>query len=110
MRVMSLGFFVNADTPVIWRGPMVGKLIEQFVTDVDWGELDMLLIDLPPGTGDAQLSLSQVLPLDGVVIVSTPQTVALEDAMKGLLMFQKVNVPDHRRHREHELLRLPALR
>jgi len=93
VRVMSLGFFVNADTPVIWRGPMVGKLIEQFVTDVDWGELDLLLIDLPPGTGDAQLSLSQVLPLDGAIIVSTPQKVALEDAIKGLLMFQKVDVP-----------------
>lgn len=93
VRVMSLGFFVNADVPVIWRGPMVGKMIEQFVNDVDWGELDMLLIDLPPGTGDAQLSLSQVLPLDGAIIVSTPQKVALEDAMKGLVMFEKVNVP-----------------
>ena len=93
VRVISLGFFVNADTPVIWRGPMVSKLIEQFVTDVDWGELDILLIDLPPGTGDAQLSLSQVLPLDGAIIVTTPQRVALEDAMKGLLMFQKVDVP-----------------
>ncbi len=93
VRVMSLGFFVNADTPVIWRGPMVGKLIEQFVTDVNWGQLDILLIDLPPGTGDAQLSLSQILPLDGAIIVSTPQKVALEDAMKGLAMFQKVDVP-----------------
>jgi ATP-binding protein involved in chromosome partitioning len=93
VRVMSLGFFVNADTPVIWRGPMVGKLIEQFVNDVEWGDLDILVIDLPPGTGDAQISLSQMLPLDGVVIVSTPQKVALEDAMKGLAMFQKVNVP-----------------
>ena len=93
VRTMSLGFFVNADTPVIWRGPMVGKLIEQFVNDVNWGQLDFLLIDLPPGTGDAQLSLSQVLPLDGAIIVSTPQKVALEDAMKGLLMFRKVNVP-----------------
>jgi ATP-binding protein involved in chromosome partitioning len=93
VRVMSLGFFVDSDTPVIWRGPMVGKLIEQFVNDVDWGDLDILLIDLPPGTGDAQLSLSQVLPLDGVIIVSTPQKVALEDAMRGLLMFQKVEVP-----------------
>lgn len=93
VRIMSMGFFVNADTPVIWRGPMVGKLIEQFVRDVAWGELDVLIIDLPPGTGDAQLSLSQILPLDGVVIVSTPQRVALDDAMKGLLMFQKVDVP-----------------
>jgi ATP-binding protein involved in chromosome partitioning len=93
VRIMSMGFFVNADTPVIWRGPMVGKLIEQFVTDVDWGQLDFLLIDLPPGTGDAQLSLSQVLALDGVVIVSTPQRVALDDAIKGLLMFQKVEAP-----------------
>jgi len=93
VRVMSMGFFVNADTPVIWRGPMVGKLIEQFINDVDWGNLDILLIDLPPGTGDAQLSLSQLLALDGAIIVSTPQKVALEDAIKGLLMFQKVNVP-----------------
>ncbi len=93
VKVMSLGFFVNADTPVIWRGPMVGKLIEQFVTDVDWGDLDILLIDLPPGTGDAQISLSQILPLDGAIIVSTPQKVALEDAVKGLAMFQKMNVP-----------------
>jgi ATP-binding protein involved in chromosome partitioning len=90
---MSMGFFVDADMPVIWRGPMVGKLIEQFVTDVDWGELDFLLIDLPPGTGDAQLSLSQVLALDGVIIVTTPQRVALDDAVKGLLMFQKVDAP-----------------
>lgn len=93
VRVMSLGFFVTADTPVIWRGPLVGKLIEQFINDVDWGELDRLIIDLPPGTGDAQLSLTQLLPLDGVIIVSTPQRVALEDAIKGLAMFQKVNVP-----------------
>jgi len=93
VRIMSMGFFVDAGTPVIWRGPMVGKLIEQFVTDVDWGKLDFLLIDLPPGTGDAQLSLSQVLELDGVIIVSTPQRVALDDAIKGLLMFQKVDAP-----------------
>lgn len=93
VKVMSIGFFVDNDTAVIWRGPMVGKLIDQFINDVDWGELDMLLIDLPPGTGDAQLSLSQALPLDGAVIVTTPQHVAVEDAMRGLLMFQKVNVP-----------------
>ncbi len=93
VKVMSLGFFVGADTPVIWRGPMVGKLIDQFITDVAWGQLDVLLVDLPPGTGDAQLSLSQALPLDGAIIVTTPQPVALEDAIKGLLMFQKVNVP-----------------
>lgn len=93
VRMMSLGLFVNTDMPVIWRGPMVGKLIDQFVNDVEWGDLDFLLIDLPPGTGDAQLSLTQALPLSGAIIVSTPQKVAMEDAMRGLLMFQKVNVP-----------------
>ena len=93
VAVMSLGFLMDPDTPVIWRGPMVMKALEQFLGDVDWGELDYLVVDLPPGTGDAQLTLTQQVPLDGAVIVTTPQDVALIDARKGLAMFQRVNVP-----------------
>ncbi len=93
VRSMSLGFVVEQDTPVIWRGPMVQKAIEQLLGDVLWGELDQLIIDLPPGTGDAQLTLAQKVPLSGAVIVSTPQDVALIDARKGLAMFEKVKVP-----------------
>ncbi len=93
VRVMSLGFLLDPDTPVIWRGPMVMKALGQLLGDVDWGELDYLLLDLPPGTGDAALTLSQKLPLSGAVIVSTPQDVALIDARKGLAMFRKVEVP-----------------
>ena len=93
VRLMSLGFVLDIDTPVIWRGPMVMKAIEQLLGDVEWGELDYLIIDLPPGTGDAQLTLTQKVPLTGAVIVSTPQDVALIDARKGLAMFRKVNVP-----------------
>lgn len=93
VKVMSLGFLVDADSPVIWRGPMVMKALQQFLEDVAWGELDVLVVDLPPGTGDAQLTITQQLPLDGAIIVTTPQDVALIDARKGLFMFQKVNVP-----------------
>ncbi|MDE2923470.1 MAG: Mrp/NBP35 family ATP-binding protein [Acidobacteriota bacterium] len=93
VRVMSLGFLLDPDTPVIWRGPMVMKALGQLLGDVDWGRLDYLLLDLPPGTGDAALTLSQKLPLSGAVIVSTPQDVALIDARKGLAMFRKVEVP-----------------
>ena len=93
VKVMSLGFLMDADQPVIWRGPMVMKAVEQFLQDVAWGRLDFLLIDLPPGTGDAQLTLTQKIHLSGAVIVTTPQDVALIDARKGLAMFQKVNVP-----------------
>lgn len=93
IRVMSLGFVLDIDTPVIWRGPMVMKAIEQMLGEVEWGDLDMLVVDLPPGTGDAQLTLTQKVPLSGAVIVSTPQDVALIDARKGLAMFRKVNVP-----------------
>jgi ATP-binding protein involved in chromosome partitioning len=93
VRSMSIGYLIDRDTPVIWRGPMVMKALEQFLTDVDWGELDYLVVDLPPGTGDAQLTLTQQVPLDGAVIVTTPQDVALIDARKGLAMFQRVNVP-----------------
>nr|HRC86523.1 Mrp/NBP35 family ATP-binding protein [Thermoanaerobaculia bacterium] len=93
IRLMSLGFVLDVDTPVIWRGPMVMKAIEQMLGDVEWGELDYLVVDLPPGTGDAQLTLTQRVPLSGAVIVTTPQDVALIDARKGLAMFRKVDVP-----------------
>jgi len=93
VKVMSMGFLVDDNTPVVWRGPMIMKTVQQFVQNVRWGELDLLLIDLPPGTGDAQLSLVQTLPLDGAVIVTTPQAAATNVARKGGLMFQKVNVP-----------------
>jgi len=93
IKTMSLGLITEADTPVIWRGPMVMKAIDQFLTDVKWGTLDFLIIDLPPGTGDAQLTLTQKAGLTGAVIVTTPQDVALIDARKGLAMFRKVNVP-----------------
>ena len=93
VRCMSMGFLVEEDTPMIWRGPMVTSAIDQMLRDVDWGELDVLVIDLPPGTGDAQLTLSQKVPLTGAVIISTPQDIALIDARKGLNMFRKVDVP-----------------
>ncbi|HXG59561.1 MAG TPA: Mrp/NBP35 family ATP-binding protein [Thermoanaerobaculia bacterium] len=93
VKTMSLGLITDPDTPVIWRGPMVMKALDQFLTDVKWGELDFMIIDLPPGTGDAQLTLTQKVPLTGAVIVTTPQDVALIDARKGLAMFRKVSVP-----------------
>ncbi len=93
VKIISMGFLVDDNTPVVWRGPMVMKTIQQFVQNVQWGELDLLLVDLPPGTGDAQLSLVQTLPLDGAVLVTTPQAAATNVARKGGLMFQKVNVP-----------------
>ncbi len=91
IKMMSMGFLVDRDAPLIWRGPLVMKAVEQFLRDVVWGELDVLVIDLPPGTGDAQLTLVQKTPLTGAVIVTTPQEVALVDARRGLKMFQKVN-------------------
>lgn len=93
IQVMSLGFITDPSTPVIWRGPMVMKAVEQLLRDTDWPELDYMVVDLPPGTGDAQLTLAQKVPLSGVVIVTTPNEVALIDARKGLTMFQKMNVP-----------------
>ena len=93
VKIMSMGFFVPEETAIVWRGPMVHTAIQQFFRDVLWGELDYLLVDLPPGTGDAQLSLSQIVALTGVVTVTTPQEVALYDVRKGLMMFKKVNVP-----------------
>jgi ATP-binding protein involved in chromosome partitioning len=93
MPVISIGFFVERGDAVVWRGPMVHKLLQQFMEDVDWGELDYLVIDLPPGTGDVQLSLSQLIPLHGAVMVTTPQEVAIIDVVKGISMFKKVEVP-----------------
>jgi ATP-binding protein involved in chromosome partitioning len=93
IKVISMGFFVPEDTPVVWRGPMVHSAIQQFFRDVAWGELDYLLIDLPPGTGDVPLTLSQLVPLTGAITVTTPQEVALQDVRKGMMMFKKVNVP-----------------
>jgi ATP-binding protein involved in chromosome partitioning len=93
VRVMSMGFLVDEDAPMIWRGPMVQSAIQQMVGDVEWGELDVLVVDLPPGTGDAQLTMAQRVPLAGAVIVSTPQDIALLDARKALNMFRKVDVP-----------------
>ncbi len=93
IKVMSIGFLVDPEKPVIWRGPMASQLINQFLNDVEWEELDYLLIDMPPGTGDIHLTLTQRLPLSGAIIVTTPQDVALADAVKGLQMFKEVQVP-----------------
>jgi ATP-binding protein involved in chromosome partitioning len=93
VKLISMGFFVPEDTAVVWRGPMIHTAIQQFLRDVLWGDLDYLLVDLPPGTGDAQLTLSQLIPLCGAITVTTPQEVALHDVRKGMMMFQKVNVP-----------------
>jgi ATP-binding protein involved in chromosome partitioning len=93
LKLMSMGFLVNEDSPVIWRGPMVHGLVSQFLSDVEWGELDYLVIDMPPGTGDAALTLTQKAPLSGAVIVTTANDLSLIDARKGLKMFEKVEVP-----------------
>lgn len=93
IKVMSMGFLVAEDTPMIWRGPMVMSALQQMLRDVNWGTLDVLVVDMPPGTGDAQLTMAQQVPLAGAVIVSTPQDIALLDARKGLNMFRRVDVP-----------------
>ena len=93
VKLMSLGFLLEEDMPVIWRGPMIVKTVEQFLTDVHWAPLDYLVVDLPPGTGDAQLTLTQKIPVEGAIIVTTPQDVALIDAKKGVAMFARVEVP-----------------
>ncbi|KAF9540512.1 hypothetical protein EC957_004038 [Mortierella hygrophila] len=93
VKCMSMGFLVDEEAPVVWRGLMVMKALQQLLHQVEWGELDLLVIDMPPGTGDTQLTISQQIPLSGVVIVSTPQDIALIDARKGVNMFKKVNVP-----------------
>jgi ATP-binding protein involved in chromosome partitioning len=93
VKIMSIGFLVSPDQPLIWRGPMLHSAIQQFINDVDWGDLDYLIVDLPPGTGDAQLSLTQSIPLSGGIIVTLPQKVSLEDARRGLQMFKAMDVP-----------------
>ena len=93
VKLISMAFLVPEETPLVWRGPMVHQYLQAFLRDVLWGELDYLLIDLPPGTGDVQLSLSQMVPLAGAITVTTPQEIALHDVRKGMAMFQKVNVP-----------------
>ncbi|MDP9128258.1 MAG: Mrp/NBP35 family ATP-binding protein [Pseudomonadota bacterium] len=93
LRAMSMGFLIPEDSPMIWRGPMVHTAITQLFRDVDWGTLDVLVVDLPPGTGDAQMTMALQVPLSGAIIVSTPQDIALIDARKGLLMFRKMEVP-----------------
>jgi ATP-binding protein involved in chromosome partitioning len=93
VEVMSIGFLIDADNPMIWRGPMVTQALEQLLRQTNWGDLDYLIVDMPPGTGDIALTLSQKVPLTGAVIVTTPQDIALLDAKKGLKMFEKVNVP-----------------
>ncbi|MBD2428764.1 Mrp/NBP35 family ATP-binding protein [Phormidium sp. FACHB-1136] len=93
VKMVSMGFLIDRDQPVIWRGPMLNGVIRQFLYQVQWGELDYLIVDMPPGTGDAQLTLAQAVPMAGAVIVSTPQDVAIADARRGLRMFQQLNVP-----------------
>jgi ATP-binding protein involved in chromosome partitioning len=93
VKVMSLGFLIEKDQPAIWRGPIIMKIIKQFLADVKWGKLDYLIVDMPPGTGDAQLSLVQATPVHGALIVTTPQDVAVGDALRGVRMFQRVSVP-----------------
>jgi len=93
IEAMSIGFLIDSDTPMVWRGPMVTQALEQLVRDTHWGNLDYLVVDLPPGTGDTQLTLAQKVPVTGVVIVTTPQDIALLDARKGLKMFEKVGIP-----------------
>ncbi len=95
IKVMSIGFLVEEDQAIIWRGPMASGAVRQFMSDVEWGELDYLIFDLPPGTGDIQLTLVQTIPLTGAVIVTTPQDIALADARKGMKMFERVNVPTY---------------
>jgi len=93
LKVMSIGFLIEEETPMIWRGPMVMSALTQMLREVDWGELDMMVVDMPPGTGDAQLTMAQQVPLKGAVIVSTPQDLALIDARRGIAMFRRVDVP-----------------
>jgi ATP-binding protein involved in chromosome partitioning len=93
VKMVSMGFLIDPDQPVIWRGPMLNGVIRQFLYQVEWGKLDYLIVDMPPGTGDAQLTLAQAVPMAGAVIVSTPQTVAIADARRGLRMFQQLQVP-----------------
>ena len=109
VKVISIQFFVPEGQPIVWRGPLIGGAISQFLRDVEWGDLDYLVVDLPPGTSDAQLTLAQAVPISGTVLVTTPQDVALSDVTKALAMLQRLNVPIIGRRREHERVHLPAL-
>src|SRR5438045_7904602 len=93
VQAMSIGFLIDTETPMVWRGPMVTQALEQLLRDTNWRDIDYLIVDLPPGTGDIQLTLAQKVPVTGAVIVTTPQDIALIDARKGLKMFEKVSVP-----------------
>ena len=93
IKAMSIGFMVDVETPMVWRGPMVAQALDQMLGQTNWGDIDYLIVDMPPGTGDIQLSMSQKVPVTGAVIVTTPQDIALIDARKGLKMFEKVNIP-----------------
>ena len=109
VQVVSIGFMTNDDAPIIWRGPMLHGAIQQFFREVAWKDLDYLIVDMPPGTGDVALSLSQTVPVVGAIVVTTPQQVSLADSRRAVRMYQKLNIPTHRRRREHELLRVPQL-
>ncbi len=110
VKVMSIGFLIEEETPMIWRGPMVMSALTQMLREVAWGELDILVVDMPPGTGDAQLTMAQQVPLKGAVIVSTPQDLALIDARRGIAMFKQVNVPVLGIVENMSYFPLPALR
>ena len=110
MPVMSIGFLIEEETPMIWRGPMVMSALTQMLREVEWGTLDVMVVDMPPGTGDAQLTMAQQVPLKGAVIVSTPQDLALIDARRGIAMFRRVNVPVLGIVENMSYLHLPALR
>jgi Mrp family chromosome partitioning ATPase len=110
LKAMSIGFLVDADRPMVWRGPMVTQALTQLLRDTNWGELDYLVVDMPPGTGDIQLTLAQRVPVTGAVIVTTPQDIALADARKGLAMFEKVGGAGARHRREHERCTCAPLR
>ena len=109
LKMISMGLLNPGDKPMIWRGPMLHSVMQQFLRSVMWGELDYLIIDLPPGTGDVQLSLIQIVPVTGAVFVTTPSTVALADVRKAMEMFRQVNVDILGHRREHEFFQLPAL-
>ena len=110
IQVVSMGFLTQDDAPVIWRGPMLHGVIQQFFREVRWTDVDYLIVDMPPGTGDVALSLSQTVPVAGAIVVTTPQTVSLADTRRAVRMYQKLNVPTLGIDREHEPLRLPGLR
>ena len=110
LTVMSIGFLIEEETPMIWRGPMVMSALTQMLREVEWGTLDVMVVDMPPGTGDAQLTMAQQVPLKGAVIVSTPQDLALIDARRGIAMFRARQCAGARHCREHEYLHLPEMR